>query len=478
MRKSLIKISKELSGGSFSPISLVKEYIQKIEQNNSKINAFIRTNFDTALEKAEISQERHKKGSPKSAFDGIPIGIKDNIAVENSITSCGSQFLSNYVSPYSATVIHKLEEKGFIPISGLNMDEFAMGSSTEYSSYGCTKNPYDTKCVPGGSSGGSAAAVAMDFVPVSLGSDTGGSIRQPASFCGVVGLKPTYGTVSRYGLVAFGSSLDQIGPIGYHVEDVESIYKIILGFDEKDATSIPNSQYSIAQEKPLESIKVGICPSLLDFCSDAVKSSFQKTMEYLQESFVHKKNIIPISLEYQKYEIPTYYIVASSEASSNLSRFDGVRYGKRAKNTQNFQEIYFHSRTQNFGAEVKRRILTGTYALSSGYYEDYYLQALKLRRLIQQSYLNHLKTVDIIITPTTPDVPFPIGTYEKNAIQMYFSDVLTVGASLAGLPAISLPSAFESLPVGIQITGNFFSENILFQMAKAIQKQFPAPLPQ
>ena len=471
---SLRGLKEALEKKEISPKEIYEEIKKRIEERNPKIQAFLEIEWEKIEEEVKSSQKRWEKGNPLSPYDGIPIGIKDNIVEKGRKSFASSKILEGFISPYSATVIQKLKEKGFISIGRLNMDEFAMGSSTENSGYGICRNPYDLDRVPGGSSGGSAASVSSRMIPISLGSDTGGSIRQPASFCAVVGLKPTYGTVSRYGLIAFASSLDQIGPIGIYVEDVKTIYDIIKGYDPKDSTSIPPSGYKEVSIKDFSRIQVGIFPSLLEECSLEVQKSFEESLKIFQQMGI--SSFKEFSLKYQKYHIPVYYILASSEASSNLARFDGIRYGYRDPSAKSYREIFLFSRTHGFGKEVKRRILMGTFALSTGYYEAYYEKAQRLRSLIQKEFLEILKEVDILLLPTTPTPPFKIGEKIKDPISMYLSDLLTVGASLAGIPAISIPSPFKDLPLGIQIIGNFFSEDLLFHVASSFQKHFlPSP---
>lgn len=455
-----------------SPVELTNEYLQKIQKFDGILNCFLQTESEQALQKAEESAKRISAGKPLSPYDGVLIGIKDNIVHKGRTTQCASRILESYISPYSATVIEKLNAKGFIPMGRLNMDEFAMGSSTENSAFQITKNPYDIARAPGGSSGGSASAVAAQLVPVALGSDTGGSIRQPAAFCGTVGLKPTYGTVSRFGLVAFASSLDQIGPLSRTVSDTEIIYNIIKGHDSHDSTSVPEKDYK-SHSFSLASLRVGYPADLADGCDDEVKKSFHLVLEFLKK---HVAEVKEVKLPHQKYGIPVYYLTATSEASANLARFDGVRYGRRAK-ADTLQELYENSRTEGFGAEVKRRILLGTYALSSGYYDAFYGKSQKVRALIRQDYMDAFKTTDAILMPATPSVAFKIGEKTSDPVQMYLSDVLTVGASLAGIPALSVPGPSAGLPIGMQLQGNYFSEDLLFTLGKLIEKEFPQKEP-
>ncbi|MDH4263287.1 MAG: Asp-tRNA(Asn)/Glu-tRNA(Gln) amidotransferase subunit GatA [Spirochaetia bacterium] len=469
-------LSKKIQKKEISPVELLNGYLKQIDRHDSKINAFIEVDREQALEAARESEKRIQAGKSLSPYDGIPVGIKDNIVVKGRRSTCASKILEGFISPYSATVVDKLTNQGMIPMGRLNMDEFAMGSSTENSAFKKTCNPYDLERAPGGSSGGSAAAIAADYLPVTLGSDTGGSIRQPAAFTGIVGLKPTYGTVSRYGLIAFASSLDQIGPFTRYASDNEIMYNIMKGPDSKDATSIPESMYKIPSYD-MKSLKIGVPRELLEGLSPEVKKSFDQVLDFLAKEVVSKDQIVDVDLPHQKYGIAVYYLTATSEASANLARFDGVRYGNRVKDIKDLNELYEKNRTHGFGPEVKRRILLGTYALSSGYYDAFYGKAQKTRTLIKQDYLTAFEKMDVILMPTAPSVPFKIGEKTSNPVEMYLSDVLTVGASLAGIPAISVPGPFEKLPVGIQIQGNYFSEKLIYELSKKIQTAFPSPMP-
>ena len=477
MSESLLnELSDKLQNKEVSPVELLQSYLDKIEKGNPKIGAFVEVEKDSAIAAAKESEQRIQSGDSLSKYDGIPVGIKDNIVKKGLPTTAGSKILKGFVSPYSSTVINKLESSGLIPLGRLNMDEFAMGSSTENSAYLQTKNPYDLERAPGGSSGGSAAAVSADLLPVTLGSDTGGSIRQPAAFTGVVGLKPTYGTVSRYGLVAFASSLDQIGPLTRYTQDNEIVYNIIKGHDSHDSTSIPNDQY-VESSYDLKNLRIGVPNSLIQNVDEEVKDSFQQTLDFITSEIAPQAKVVDVNLEHQKYGIAVYYLTATSEASANLSRFDGVRYGNRADAINNLNDLYEKTRSEGFGPEVKRRILLGTYALSSGYYDAYYGQAQKTRRLIRDDYVKAFEDVDVILMPTTPSVPFKLGERTKDPVQMYLSDELTVGASLAGISALSVPGPFKKLPIGIQLQGNYFAEKLLFDISKKIQEKFPTTPP-
>ena len=435
---------------------IFNELLKHIEQRNADVNAYI-----------SVIENFEQKGS---VLNGLPIAIKDNIMLKGTKTTCASKMLSNFESIYDATVIEKLKQVGANFIGKTNMDEFAMGSSCETSFFGPVNNPWDKTRVSGGSSGGSAAAVASGLAIAALGSDTGGSIRQPASFCGVVGLKPTYGRVSRFGLVAFASSLDQIGPIARDVKDASLLLNIIAGFDPKDSTSVnvevPN--YLEALSEDLKGVKIGVYESVLQSAPDYIVRSVENAIDtYKKLGAIVQK----IDLPHIKYSISDYYILACAEASSNLARFDGVKYGFRAKG-ESLEEMYVNTRSEGFGAEVKRRIMLGTYVLSSGYYDAYYVRSLRLRNLIKKDFDNAFRQVDAIILPTTPSDAFKIGEVTK-PLDMYLSDTFTIPANLAGIPAISLPCGFSknNLPLGLQILSNAFREDILLRIAYAFEQQ-------
>lgn len=464
----LESLSNALEKKETSPEEILSQYLKKIEAKDADIKAFLEVETEEAMQAAKASSERWAKNEPLSAWDGIPIGIKDNIVTKGRKTTCASKILEGFVSPYSAHVIEKLHQAGMVTIGRLNMDEFAMGSSTENSGFHTTRNPHDLERAPGGSSGGSAAAVAAGFVPAALGSDTGGSIRQPASFCGTVGLKPTYGTVSRYGLVAFASSLDQIGPLTMNVQDAEIIYNIIAGRDDRDSTTVDISPADYFKNKSLNRLIIGVVPELTALCDSDTRKAFTKSLEILCEKIPYAM-IIEASLPNLKYGIPVYYLTATSEASTNLSRFDGVRYGFRDPKAESLEQLYEFSRTHGFGSEVKRRILLGTYALSSGYYDAFYGKAQKVRSSIRNDYLMAFEKVDTIAIPSSPSAAFKIGEKVNDPVQMYLSDVLTVGASLAGIPALSVPMPSEKLPLGLQLQGPYFSEPMLFSLGKVLE---------
>ncbi|GAB6066336.1 Asp-tRNA(Asn)/Glu-tRNA(Gln) amidotransferase subunit GatA [Aquifex pyrophilus] len=466
-KKSLTELRELLKKGEVSPKEVIESFYDRFNQTEDKVRAYITPLYEKALREA-VSL----KGKEKPLY-GIPVAVKDNILVEGERTTCASKILENFVAPYDATVIKRLKEAGALIVGKTNLDEFAMGSSTEYSAFFPTRNPWDTERVPGGSSGGSAVAVSVLSAPVSLGSDTGGSIRQPASFCGVIGIKPTYGRVSRYGLVAFASSLDQIGVFGRRTEDVAITLEVISGWDEMDSTSArkPVPRWSEEVKKEVKKLKVGIPKEFFEFeLQREVKEAFEDFIKELEkEGF----EILEVSLPHVKYAIPAYYIVAPSEASSNLARYDGVRYGHRAKEYGDIIEMYSKTRDEGFGPEVKRRIMLGTFALSAGYYDAYYLKAQKVRRLIYEDFMKAFEKVDVIASPTTPTLPFKFGERTKNPIEMYLSDILTVPVNLAGLPALSMPIAWKNnLPVGGQLIGRPWDETTILRVSYLWEQKF------
>jgi len=446
---------------------IVNSYLKRINEKEKDVQAFVTVTDTMALEKAKSADKI------KSKLSGIPIGIKDNMCTKGVKTTCSSKMLENFVAPYDATVVEKLENEGIISLGKLNMDEFAMGASTEYSAFKKTRNPWDLRTTPGGSSGGSAAAVASDMVPWALGSDTGGSIRQPASFCGVVGLKPTYGLVSRFGLVAFASSLDQIGPITKDVEDSAILLNIIAGHDEKDSTSVnvEKKDYTKSLIKDVTKMKIGVPKEFLgEGINEKVKQSVQNAIEEYKKLGA---TVEECSLNIADQALATYYIIACAEASSNLGRFDGIRYGYRTKNFESLNDIYRNSRSEGFGAEVKRRIILGTYVLSSGYYDAYYKKAQKVRTLIKQEFEKLFEKYDLLITPTSPTVAYEIGTKSNNPLEMYLADLCTVSLNIAGLPGISLPCGVDSngMPIGLQLIGKPFGEETLLQAAYTYEQE-------
>ncbi len=463
-------LKKGLEQKDFSSVELMKSVINRTNAVESKVNAFIDRDDDDALKQAFESDERRSKNRTLGPLDGIPVGIKDILAVKSQPLRCASKMLDSYVSPFDATSIENLKNLGAIIWGRLNMDEFAMGSSTEHSAYGTTSNPWKLDCIPGGSSGGSAAAVASGQAIVSLGTDTGGSIRQPAAFCGVVGMKPTYGLVSRYGLVAFASSLDQIGPFSRNVKDAAILLESIVGHDPKDSTSlkVPTKSYFSILEESIQCKKTYTLGVPVEFFKEGVnleiKEKVYNAIEWYQsQGYVIKE----ISLPHSDLCVPVYYIIATAEASSNLARFDGVRYTHRSKNIESIDDLFFWSRGEGFGEEVKRRIILGTYVLSSGYYDAYYLRAQKIRSLIRKDFDNAFQEVDAIITPTTPSPAFKKGEKSHDPLSMYLNDIYTISVNLAGLPALSLPVGLtqSKLPIGMQIIGKAFAESDILKIA-------------
>ncbi|MCI8487010.1 MAG: Asp-tRNA(Asn)/Glu-tRNA(Gln) amidotransferase subunit GatA [Clostridia bacterium] len=446
---------------------ITKAYVDRINEKEKDVEAFVTTLTDEAIVKSQEIQKSVEEGKQTSKYAGIPIGIKDNMCTKGVKTTCSSKMLENFVAPYDATVIEKLNKEGIVNLGKLNMDEFAMGAATEYSAFKKTKNPWNLNTVPGGSSGGSAAAVAGNLVPWALGSDTGGSIRQPASFCGVVGLKPTYGLVSRYGLVAFASSLDQIGPITKDVRDSAILLNLISGHDEKDTTSInnPKVDYTKCLKNDVKGLKIGV-PK--EFFGEGINPEVKEKLQEAIEKYKELGAIIEeCSLDIAQYSLATYYIIACAEASSNLGRFDGIRYGYRTKNFENLKDIYKNSRSEGFGEEVKRRIILGTYVLSSGYYDAYYKKALEVRTLVKNEFDKMFEKYDVLLTPTSPTVAFQIGGKSNNPLEMYLSDICTVSVNVAGLPAISVPCGVDSkgMPIGMQLIGDRFQEEKILNVA-------------
>lgn len=457
-----------LANRQVSATEVMAAFIAHTKAIEPRLHAFNSFDEPAALAAAQTSDERRTQGKSLGPLDGIPIGIKDAIAVADAPLTCSSKMLADFVSPYDATVIERLKGAGAIPWGRLNLDEFAMGSSTENSATGVTLNPWDTSRVAGGSSGGSAAAVAASEAPAALGSDTGGSIRQPAAFCGLVGLKPTYGTVSRYGLVAFASSLDQIGPLTRNVDDAALLLGAIAGHDPRDSTSLarPTPDFRRDLNRQQRPWKLGVPAEYFrDGLDPEVAAAVRQAIDFYSRQGCEIREVsLPVAAE---YAIATYYIIATAECSSNLARFDGIRYGHRTKNATDAVDIYARSRAEGFGAEVKRRVLLGTYVLSSGYYDAYYLRAQKLRTLIRQDYLRALDGLDALVTPTTPTPAFRPGEKTADPLAMYLADIFTVGVNLAGLPAVSLPCGFTSggLPVGLQLIGRHFEESRLLGIA-------------
>jgi len=446
---------------------ITKAYADRIKDKEKDVNAFVTLQAEEAIKKSQELEQKVENGELNSKFAGIPIGIKDNLCTKAVKTTCSSKMLENFVAPYDATVVEKLNNEGLISLGKLNMDEFAMGASTEYSALAKTKNPWNLNTVPGGSSGGSAAAVAANLVPWALGSDTGGSIRQPASFCGVVGLKPTYGLVSRYGLVAFASSLDQIGPITKDVKDAAMLLNLIAGHDEKDTTSIEREKvdYLKALKNDVKGLKIGVPKEFFgEGINEEVKEKLTEAIEKYKELGAE---IEEFSLNIAEYALATYYIIACAEASSNLGRFDGIRYGYRTENFDSLKDIYKNSRSEGFGPEVKRRIILGTYVLSSGYYDAYYKKAQQVRTLVKQEFDKAFEKYDVLLIPTSPTVAFEIGTRSNNPLEMYLADICTVSVNIAGLPGISVPCGVDKsgMPIGMQLIGNKFQEETILNAA-------------
>ena len=466
------ELKDKIKSNELSIIDITKAYVEKINEKEKDVQAFITTLTQEALEQASSIQKGIEEGCITGDYAGIPIGIKDNICTKGIKTTCASKMLENFVSPYDAVVVEKLKQEHLINLGKLNMDEFAMGASTEYSYFKKTRNPRNLNTVPGGSSGGSAAAVAANMVPWALGSDTGGSIRQPASFCGVVGLKPTYGLVSRYGLVAFASSLDQIGPITKDVEDAAILLNIIAGHDEKDTTSvnIEKKDYTKALKNSVKGLKIGI-PK--EYFGEGINKEVKEKLEQAIQKYKELgAEVEEFSLDIADYALATYYIIACAEASSNLGRFDGIRYGYRTQNYSNLKELFKNSRSEGFGAEVKRRIILGTYVLSSGYYDAYYKKAQQVRTLVKNEFKKAFAKYDVLLTPTSPTVAFEIGTKSNNPLEMYLADICTVSVNIAGLPAISIPCGVDSknMPIGMQLIGNHFAEETILNAAYAFEK--------
>jgi len=474
--KSLFDLSEDLKEGEISSVELCSKYLNNIEKADGDINAFLCIDKERILRNAESSDSRREQGKLLSEYDGIPIAIKDNIAVRDERCSCASKILEPFVSPYDATVVVKLKNHGFIPFGRTNMDEFAMGSSCENSAFKQTRNPRNSNHVPGGSSGGAAAAVGGNEVPAALGSDTGGSIRQPASFCGVVGFKPTYGRVSRYGLVAYASSLDQIGPIANSVKDAAILYDVISGFDQMDSSSLPETENIKVSEKlnkgDLKGVRFGLPVEYfeqdgLDF---GVREKINESVELLKELGA---DIVEVALPNTKYAVSAYYVIATAEASANLARFDGIRYGRRATNSKDVLDTYLESRGAGFGPEVKRRILLGTFVLSSGYYDAYYLKAQKVRTLIIEDFKKAYAKCDFVLSPTSPVTAFEIGANINDPLQMYLADIYTISLNLTGGCGISLPCGnVDGLPVGLQLMAEPKKELQLLQVAHAFENAF------
>jgi aspartyl-tRNA(Asn)/glutamyl-tRNA(Gln) amidotransferase subunit A len=469
--QTLASLRADVAEGRIKSVDLAGSYYERIEKKNPRLNVYLSLTKERALEQAARIDAMAAKGDPLPPLAGIPVGIKDVLVMKGAPATAGSKILEGYHPPYDATCVAKLEAAGAVLLGKINCDEFAMGSSNENSAYGPVRNPVDMERVPGGSSGGSAAAVAANMAVATLGSDTGGSIRQPASFCGVVGVLPTYGRVSRYGLIAFASSLDRVGPFAGNVRDAATLLGVIAGQDLKDATSSPSPvpDYAAESDKPVMGLRIGVPQEYFaDGLDPEVRAAIEKGIAALEEAGCGVK---PVSLPHTKYAIPTYYLVATAEASANLARFDGVRYGYRSPASSTLSDMYSHSRDEGFGAEVKRRILLGTYALSAGYYDAYYLKAQQVRRLLAEEFLRAFAEVDAIVTPTSPVPAFKLGEKTGDPLAMYLADIYTVTASLAGICGVTVPcgTTGTGLPVGMQVLAAHLNESTAFRVARAVE---------
>ena len=470
IKSSLSALTKALAAKDISSVELTRLYLDRIARLDTKLNAFISVDEEKSLAQARVADDLLAAGQA-GPLTGIPLAQKDIFCAKGWLTTCGSKMLGNFVSPYDATVIERCKAAGAVILGKTNMDEFAMGSSNESSYFGAVRNPWNMECVPGGSSGGSAAAVAALLAPAATGTDTGGSIRQPAAMCGLTGLKPTYGVVSRYGMIAFASSLDQGGPMARSAEDCALLLNTMAGFDERDSTSLdrPSENYARDLDKPVSGLKIGLPKEFFGEGCDP------KVMQRIEEAIAEYRKLgaetVEISLPNMSLAVPAYYVIAPAEASSNLSRFDGVRYGHRAPEYTDLNDMYSKTRAQGFGEEVKRRILIGTYVLSHGYYDAYYLQAQRIRRLIANDFVEAFKQCDVIMGPTSPTTAFRIGEKAADPVQMYLSDIYTIAVNLAGLPGMAVPAGFvDGLPVGLQLIGDYFSEAKLLNVAHRYQQ--------
>lgn len=468
--KTLREMADDLAQGRYTSVELTQHFLDRIRQYDKTLNSFITVTDELALAQAHAADAARKAGKA-GPLTGIPVAQKDIFCTKGIKTSCGSKMLDNFSAPYDATVIEKFAAAGMVMLGKTNMDEFAMGSSNENSFYGPVRNPWNVDCVPGGSSGGSAAAVAGGLAPAATGTDTGGSIRQPAALTGITGLKPTYGRVSRYGMIAYASSLDQGGPMTRTAYDAAMLLNVMAGHDPRDSTSInlPVPDYTEGLDKPLHALRVGLPSAFFDArLNPAIAACIEEAKQVLGKLGV---TFHPITLNTLDLSIPTYYVIAPAECSSNLSRYDGVRFGYRCEHPKNLQDLYERSRSEGFGSEVKRRIMIGTYALSAGYFDAYYLQALKVRRLIAEDFARAFETVDVILSPTTPTTAFKIGEKSNDPVAMYLSDIYTIAVNLAGLPGMSIPCGFvDGLPVGMQLIGKSFDEKTLLHLGHQYQQ--------
>ncbi|MCF7521280.1 Asp-tRNA(Asn)/Glu-tRNA(Gln) amidotransferase subunit GatA [Neisseria sp. ZJ106] len=468
---TLKQAAELLQSKKISAVELATEYLNAIDVRNPAINGYITLDKELTLAEAQAADERIAQGNA-SALTGVPIAYKDIFCQQNWRSACSSKMLDNFVSPYTATVVQNLLNEGMVTLGRTNMDEFAMGSTNETSFYGATKNPWNLDNVPGGSSGGSAAVVAARLAPAALGSDTGGSIRQPASHCGITGIKPTYGTVSRFGMVAYASSFDQAGPMAQTAEDCALLLNAMASFDPKDSTSLEREQedYTRDLNRPLTGLKIGLPKEYFGSGNSAdVQTALQNTINLLK---AQGAELVDVSLPQTELSIPAYYVLASAEASTNLSRYDGVRYGHRAAQFGDLEEMYSNTRAEGFGSEVKRRIMIGTYVLSHGYYDAYYLKAQKLRRMVANDFQTAFAQCDLILAPTAPTAAPKLGELNNDPVQAYLSDIYTIAVNLAGLPALTLPAGFsaEKMPIGVQLIGNYFSEAKILGAAHQIQQ--------
>jgi len=470
-RKTIAELSRQLGAREISSVELTRSYLERIERLNGTLNAFITVDPGKSLAQARAADERIARGDA-AALTGIPIAHKDLFCAKGWLTTCGSRMLENWVAPYDAHVIEQFNAAGAVILGKTNMDEFAMGSSNENSFFGPVRNPWDLNAVPGGSSGGSATAVAARLAPAATGTDTGGSIRQPASFTGTCGLRPTYGRVSRYGMVAFASSLDQGGAIAATAEDLACVLEVMAGFDARDSTCLdrPKEDYRAALSRPVKGLRIGMPREY--FSPDLAPDVARPILEAVEAFRRLGCETVEVTLPNQHLAVPVYYVLAPAEASSNLSRFDGVRYGHRAAGYADLLDMYRKTRAEGFGAEVKRRILIGTYVLSHGYYDSYYLQAQRLRRLIARDFVEAFERCDLIVGPAAPSVAFDLGARRDDPVQMYLDDLYTIPINLAGLPGLSIPCGFgdRGRPVGLQIVGNYFDESRMLRAAHAFQQ--------
>jgi aspartyl-tRNA(Asn)/glutamyl-tRNA(Gln) amidotransferase subunit A len=472
---SASQLLSTMASGKLSAVDVTLAFLDQIETHDGKIGAFLHVDREGALQQAALVDEKRRTGQPLGKLAGLPVAIKDVVCTRGLPTTCGSRILQRFLPPYDAEVIRRFRDAGAVILGKTNMDEFAMGSSTENSAFKITRNPWDTSRTPGGSSGGSAAAVAAGMAPLAVGSDTGGSIRQPAAFCGIVGMKPTYGRVSRYGLVAFASSLDQLGPLASDVAGAAALLEVMAGHDARDSTSVdrPVPQYRRMLEQPLSGLRIGLASEHFAAGLDPEVASAVHAAADVYRSLGAR--VVDVTLPHSKYGVAAYYLIAPSEAASNLARYDGVHYGHRAEKFDGLIDMYATSRGEGFGPEVKRRIMLGNYALSAGYYDAYYLKALKVRRLIRNDFDRAFETCDILLSPVAPTPAFKVGELVDDPLAMYLSDIYTLSANLAGLPGISLPGGISSggLPIGIQLLGPPFAEETLLRAARMFERETP-----